>query len=89
MFLIAGNGLDIVVNLVNEMPEQFVDYCRVVGRKSPHIVEKAGDIISVLSTKVRHRQTSVFPRQIGVIINALCQRRSAAGRQSPVLLPPG
>ena len=74
VFLVAGDGLDIVVDLIDQMAQQAADDLRVVGRKTPHVVEQAGDVIAMFAAEIGHRQPAILPGQIGMIIDILGNR---------------
>ena len=67
--------MGVIFNLVDQVPEQFLDNFRLVGWKAPHVMVEASDIETVSTTEITHRQPSIFTGQVGMVVDPLFQCR--------------
>ena len=70
MLLVSDDLIGIIVYLIRQMAEQPMDHLRLVRRKTPHIVEETGNIVSMHAPEIRHGKPAVFPWQVRVVIHA-------------------
>ncbi len=74
VFLVAGQQVGAVFDLVHQVADQTVDHGGIGRGKTPHVVVEPGDVVAVHTAEVAHGQASVLTRQVGVIVDPALDR---------------